>query len=170
MPQYFDFSRLITKYITDFIVIAPEYGYYDDAGDWVKGEKTPIPMQGAIISFKDSKIFRSEGTLTAKDKQLFMLEPISEALHGSQVKYGDNIYSIVDCTENAEFTGVWAYTLKYVSAFKEARIGIDLTEEIEALEQRLDGVLEASEEVQPEPETMSDAERLEQRLDGVTVG
>lgn len=141
MAQYFDFSRLINKYITDFYAVVLLAGYFDDSGDWQEGETAKIPLNGAIISFKDSKIFRSEGTLTTKDKQLFMLEPIPEALHGSKVVYLDDVFSIVDNTENAEFTGVLAYTLKYVSAFKDANIEHDITMTLEKLAQRLDGTL-----------------------------
>ena len=38
--QYFNFSRLINKYMTDFTAITFSEGYYNDSGDFVKGEKT----------------------------------------------------------------------------------------------------------------------------------
>lgn len=117
--QYFNFSRLINKYKSKFKVITLTDGYYNDSGDWVKGDKAETTVQGAIISYKESKVYRSEGTLTAKDKRLFTLEPIKKALQGSKVIYEGNVYSIEDNTENAKFTGAYAYTLKYISAFKE---------------------------------------------------
>lgn len=116
--QYFNFSRLVNKYKSEFKAIILADGYFDDSGDFVKGEKTEKTIQGAIISYKDSTIFRSDGNITALDKQLFTLEPIDEALKGSKVLYEGKVYTIQDCTENAKFTGVWNYTLKYVSAFK----------------------------------------------------
>lgn len=117
--QYFNFARLINKYKSDFTAITLTDGYYNDAGDWVKGEKGETVLQGAVIAFKESKVYRSEGTLTAQDRRLFTLEPLNKALQGSKVIYGGNVYSIQDCTENAQFTGVYAYTLKWISAFKE---------------------------------------------------
>lgn len=48
-----------------------------------------------------------------------MLKPLEQALKGAKVVYNGKVYSIEDCGENAEFTGVYAYTLKYCSAFKE---------------------------------------------------
>jgi hypothetical protein len=119
MP-YFNFERLINKYLCDFTAIVTTNGHYDDCGEWVEDKKTEKALQGAIISFKESKVYRSEGTITANDKRLFTLEPLDNELMGSQIIYNDKLYNIGDCsTENAKFTGFYAYTLKYVSAFKE---------------------------------------------------
>ena len=118
---YFDFSRLIRKYSTDFTVITTASGGgFDDMGEAIKEEAQEIKMNGAIISHKESKIFRAEGTLTANDRRLFLLQPIDGKLIGATAVYNGKKYNIEDCTENAQFTGVWAYTLKYVSAFKGA--------------------------------------------------
>lgn len=113
----FDFSYLINKYATDFTVEIPPEGGYNDAGEWEAGAATKKTLSGAIISHRESKIFRSEGTLTGQDRALYMLEPLEKSLHGAKVIHDDKIYSIGDLLENSEFTGVWAYTLKYVSAF-----------------------------------------------------
>lgn len=115
--QLYNFRRLIRKYSREFTQIALTDGYYNDAGDWVEGEQIETKISGAVISFKESKIYRSEGTLTTKDRRLFTLEPIPDALHGAKAVFEGNIYSIEDCTENAMFTGVYAYTLRYISAF-----------------------------------------------------
>lgn len=139
--QYFNFSRLVNKYSSEFTAITLSTGYYDDSGDWVNGDVIKNNLRGAIIGQRESKIFRSEGALTEKDKRLFTLAPIDDKLHGAKVIYDGNIYSITDCAENAKFTGVYAYTLKYISAFKETTSDYDLTIELERLEKRLDGVL-----------------------------
>lgn len=115
--QYFNFTRLVEKYMNEFTLLVPTVGEYNDSGDWVDGEATKKVMRGAIISFKESKVFRSEGTLTANDKRLFTLEPLEKALIGSEIIYGNNKYKIDSETENAEFTGVYSYLLKFVSAF-----------------------------------------------------
>lgn len=167
--QYFNFRRLINKYKSEFKAITLIDGYYDDAGDWVKAQETKTEIYGAVISFKQSKIYRSEGTLTTKDKRLFTLEPIETALLGSKAIFESGVYSIEDETENAKFTGVYAYTLKYVSAFKEERAKNDITEEVEDLEQRLDGTLLASEPETPDEDLSEDSSALEKRLDGVLI-
>lgn len=163
---YFNFSRLIEKYSNDFVAEILSEGYYDDAGDWQKGESKQIPLRGAIISHRESKIFRSEGAITGQDRALFMLKPLENALQMAKIKYKGKIYSIGDLLENSEFTGVWAYTLKYVSAFKEETPEFDITEEVEDLEERLDGVWTESEEPE-EPDTTNYAEEFDKRLDGV---
>lgn len=113
--QYFDFSDLIEKYSTEFTAISGSEGSYDDTGtyQYTKTEKT---LTGAIIGISDGKIYRSDGTLTDKDKYLFMAEPIP--LRDTEVIYKNNRYRVEEQVENAEFTGVYQYTLKYVSAFK----------------------------------------------------
>lgn len=138
--QYFNFDRLIQKYKSSLALEIVTEGGYDDNGDYVKTSSSQLTVEGAVLSLKDSKIYRSNGTLTAKDKVLYMLEPISNSLEGSTVIYENNVYRIEDCEENFKFTGVCAYTLKYVSAFKE-QTADDITEEAEKLDKRLDGVL-----------------------------
>ena len=140
MAQYFNFQRLIEKYSTDLIAEIPSEGFYDDAGDWQKGEPKQVTIRGAAINHRESKIFRSEGKLTGNDKALYTLHPLKKALHGAKVVHGNKVYSVGDMLENGAFTGVWAYTLKYVSAFKDTSPDYDITDEVEELAKRLDGV------------------------------
>lgn len=117
--QYFDFSGLIEDYSSTFTVITNEDGYFDCAGDWHAKQKNRAEMTGAIISFKESKVFRSEGRITAKDKRLFVEQALSDALIGAEVEHDGKKYMIESELENAEFTGVYSYLLRYVSAFEE---------------------------------------------------
>lgn len=117
MAQFFNFQRLVKKYSTEFVATLPPVGDWNDSGEWVEGEPTNETLHGAILSHRQTKIYRSEGTLTAQDKALYMLEPLKNSLQGAKITYGDKLYSIGDMLENSEFTGVWAYTLKYISAF-----------------------------------------------------
>lgn len=114
--QYFDFSGLIADYSTTFTVITRTNSGYNDAGVW-QGGQTRTEYTGAIIAFKESKVFRSEGAITAKDKRLFMQQALPQALIGAEVVYKGQKYKIESELENAEFTGVWSYLLKWVSAF-----------------------------------------------------
>lgn len=115
--QYFDFSGLIQSYTNPFTVITDAKAGYNDAGDWVDGQETRTEYMGAIIAFRESKVFRSEGTITAKDRRLFMLQKLPEALVGAKVEYQGQKYMIESELENAEFTGVYSYMLRWVSAF-----------------------------------------------------
>ena len=115
--QYFDFSGLIREYSNQFTVITHTESGYDEAGDWQDGQETRTEMTGAIIAFKESKVFRSEGTITAKDKRLFMEEKLPDALIGADAVYNGQKYMIESELENAEFTGVYSYMLRWVSAF-----------------------------------------------------
>lgn len=115
--QYFDFSGLINDYSTEFAVLTYTEAGYDDKGDWQEGQEARLEMSGAIISFKESKVFRSDGAITAKDKRLFTLQRLPDALIGAKVKHGGQEYMIESELENAEFTGVYSYFLRWVSAF-----------------------------------------------------
>ena len=115
--QYFDFSGLIRDYSNKFVVITHKDGGYDEAGDWQDGQETRTKYTGAIIAFKESKVFRSEGKITSQDRRLFMQQPLPAALMGAEVVYTGRKYMIESEHENAEFTGVYSYFLRYVSAF-----------------------------------------------------
>ena len=120
-------------------------------------DQEKIDLEGAIISFKESKVYRSEGTYTANDKRLFMLKPIDDKLNGAKVAYEGKVYSVEDNTENAKFTGVYAYTLKFCSAFKNKEHDYDLTDAVWKLEQRLDGTLVEKAPTPPPDENMTES-------------
>lgn len=117
--MYFNFRRLIEKYTSEFKAIILTDGDYNKQGVWEEGKEVEKTLYGAVISHKESRIFRSDGNLTAKDKRLFVFAPIEGALHNAKIVYEGDVYSLLDNAENAKFTGVYAYTLKYISAFKE---------------------------------------------------
>lgn len=119
--QYFNFSSLIEQYSVDFKVLCESKGSYDDSGEYADGEIIESLFHGAIVAFSENKVYRSEGRLTSQDKLLIMQEPINKALHGAKVIYDNRQYRIEGELENAEFTGVYQYTLKYVSAFDRER-------------------------------------------------
>lgn len=117
--SYFDFSNLIEKYSTEFTVLVPSNGEYDEYGEWKPETVEKVKKTGAIISHRQSKIFKSEGTLTEQDRALYMLEPIDISLEGSKVVHEGKLYTISSELENASFTGCYNYSLKYVSVFSE---------------------------------------------------
>lgn len=121
--QYFDFSYLVNKYSREFEVETTSDGYFDDSGDWQPGKPVKTVLFGAIISHRESKIFRSEGTITGQDRALYMLSPLSDGLRGAQILFEGKRYRIGDELNNADFTGVWSYVLKYVSPFEGGENG-----------------------------------------------
>lgn len=119
--QYFNFYSLIEKYTVDFAVEIASDGYYDAKGDWQIGEVLTIPKRGAIISLTSSKIYHSNGVLTQKDKQLFMKEKLCDDFTQAQVVFNGDKYKVEqdNASDNSPLTGVFAYVLRYVSAFGE---------------------------------------------------
>ncbi len=124
---YFNFNRLISKYSREFTVIVNSEGEYDAKGDWVDGEKREITMTGAIMAMSESKVYNSNGAYTSKDKVLYMTEPLSDALFDCDVKFLGNVYKIDSTVEadDADFTGVYHYILKWVSVFEETEAAQD---------------------------------------------
>lgn len=115
--EYFDFSGLIHDYENTFTVVTHKEAGYNRRGQWEAGEEEQTELTGAIISFRESKVLRSDGAITAKDKRLFMLRKLPEALVGANVIFRGQKYLIESELENSEFTGVYSYLLKWVSAF-----------------------------------------------------
>lgn len=114
---YFNFSNLIRKYSTSFVAILPSGGDYNDSGDWITSNPTQITMTGAIISMRESRILRSGGVYTKQDRALYTLEPLDKALQGARIIHKGKEYRLESELTNSDFTGVWAYVLKYVSVF-----------------------------------------------------
>lgn len=165
--QYFDFKRLINKYSRSFVMLIPTDGYYNDSGDWETGKPLKVDVTGAIISTGNRKMYRSDGTLHQKDMILHMLQPITYALEGARVFFNGDVYGVESDMVNAEFTGVYSYILRYVSAFKDFRPDYDITDYVDMLDKRLDGVLVEEKEPIPEPDLSEYSGDLEKRLDGV---
>lgn len=119
--QYFDFTSLIADYADDFFVVTHAGSGYDEAGDWLEGQEERVKYTGAIIAYRESKIMRAEGAISTKDRRLFMHAPLPDAMIGAYVLYGGQKYHVDSETENAEFTGVYSYHLKWVSAFDDGK-------------------------------------------------
>ncbi len=119
--QYMNFEYLIRKYSREFTAVTYSEDGYNESGDLVKGGRIETTLNGAILSHRQSKLFRSEGTLTEQDRVLYMLTPLASALKGAEIIYKGNKYSIASELENADFTGVYAYSLKFVSVFNEVK-------------------------------------------------
>ena len=117
--QYFNFTRLVHKYQKEITVVIPAEKHLNDSGRWEYSEPKELSLLGAVIRHRESKVYRSAGTLTADDYALYLTEEPNIKLIGSQVICDNKTFNVESALNNSEFTGVWAYNLKYVSAFKE---------------------------------------------------
>ena len=117
--KYFNFDNLINKYSVEFTLLSESKGYHNEVGDWVTGKPIQVKKQGAIIGISENKIYRSDGVLTEKDKELYMRQSLGD-ITKSYVIHGGNKYHVEqNPNNNSTFTGVWQYTLKWVSVFEE---------------------------------------------------
>lgn len=116
--RYYNFDRLIDKYTVPYTLLCAGEGEYNDVGDWVVTGDTEQEMQGAIIGINDTKVYNSNGVLTEKDKYLYSKTSLGR-IDKAFVIYDSNKYSIQQEPNagNSQFTGVYAYVLKWVSVF-----------------------------------------------------
>lgn len=117
--RYFNFNRLIKKYSKEITVIIPAKKTLNDSGDWVTEEPKKATLCGAVIRHRENKVYRSEGTITADDFALYLTNEPNIDLIGAEVICDKKKFKAESTLNNSEFTGVWAFNLKYVSAFKE---------------------------------------------------
>ncbi len=117
--RHYNFDSLIDKYTVDFTIVNAGDGYYDDLGEWRCGETVKTEKRGAVIGISESKLYRSDGVLTEKDKQLYMKETLG-TIDKAHIIYNGNKYKVEQEPNegNAQFTGVFSYLLKWVSAFE----------------------------------------------------
>lgn len=112
----YDFNRLIEKYSTSFLFKGASGGRYE-GGIFVPSDVEPTQMTGAIVPIKAQKIYQSGGTLTSKDKQLFSSAQLAGSLDGAKIIYKGNSFSIEQDTEYSDYSDIYVYLLKWVSAF-----------------------------------------------------
>lgn len=116
--QYFNFRRLINKYMCNFTLKKPSKGSYV-GGQYQQGSIEEIELTGAILSMTATKLYQSGGYYQKQDKRLYTLEPIEGSLDGCKVVYNNTEYSIEEDSQkgNEQFTGVSSYVLRWVSSF-----------------------------------------------------
>ena len=118
--QYFNFGRLVQKYSRPFVCEIKTTGCYDDLGECYAPTLKHYETEGAVMSVSSSKRYHSDGAYTIKDKNLYMLSPIDGALLNAEIIFNNNVYRIENDTgcDDAEYTGVYSYVLKWVSVFE----------------------------------------------------
>ena len=114
---YFDFKRLVKKYSKQVTVIIPAVGDYDDYGDYQEGKPTETTLEGAVIRHRQNKINQSNGVLTEDDYAFYVTEKPAFNIIGTTVICDNQQFTVKSKLDNSEFTGVWGFNLKYISAF-----------------------------------------------------
>lgn len=113
--KLYNFTRLITKYKATFEIVSENNGHYED-GEWQPDDNTTITKQGAIVPMSEKKIYQPGGTYTTQDRELYMFEKLPDALLNSYVIYQGNRYKIEQETDYSEYSDVYTYVLRRVSA------------------------------------------------------
>jgi hypothetical protein len=115
---YFNFDNLINKYSSDFTLLYAQNEAYNEFGDKTN-TFTTVVKRGAIIGINDTKVYRSEGVLTVSDKDLFIKESLGDITKAYVIYDGHRFKVEANPQDNHKFTGVWHYTLKWISVFEE---------------------------------------------------
>jgi len=116
--KLYNFNRLIDKYSVEFTLVVASEGHYD-GGEYVKGAEVETACKGAIVPISDSKIYQSGGTLTTKDRQLFMRVPINQPLKTVKVRFKGSAYSIEQETNFDDYSDAYIYLLKWVGGLSD---------------------------------------------------
>ncbi len=115
--KLYNFTRLITKYKATFQIVSENSGGYDDGGEWKAKDKEIQTKEGAIVPMSERKIYHSGGTYTTQDRQLYMFEKLPDALiKNCRIIYHGNQYKIEEETDYSEYSDVYVYILRRVSA------------------------------------------------------
>ena len=117
--QIFNFLRLVNKYSKEITVITLTNGYFDNKGDWIEGEKKQSIIKGAVIRHRRNKIYNSNGMLTDDDYAMYLTEKPKFDLIGSTIIVDNQKFKVTSKLDNSEFTGVWSFNVRCISAFKE---------------------------------------------------
>lgn len=129
--KYFHFERLIRRCSSTVTAVLPEKGEYVN-GEYVADKPKRITFNAAILDIDKKKIYGGVGgtqlgssgaTLTAQDKQLYVIGTLTDSIIGAKIIYEGKEYSVEQDTDNSKFTNFTVYILKYVSAFGGAQNG-----------------------------------------------
>lgn len=111
----FDFTDLIEKYSVSYTLIIPQKGGYVD-GYYQAGAEERKEMEGAIVPYKESRIYQSGGSLTQEDRELYSMARL-EFEKNLVVEHKGKKYKVESETDYSDYADVYVYALKRVSAF-----------------------------------------------------
>lgn len=116
MAKLYDFRRLIHKYSVKFEAVHASEGAYV-SGHYQEGLVTVTEMHGAIVPLAESKLYKSGGSYTAKDRQLYLFTPITSPLKNTNIRYKGQVYSVEQETDFDDYADVYIYLAKWVKEY-----------------------------------------------------
>lgn len=112
----YNFNDLVKRHSVSFKAVSKSEGEYI-GGRYQEGTETVTEHTGAIIPLSERKIHNTGGSYTAKDRNLYMTEPLTGALKEMQIRYKGNTYSIEEEKDFSDYSDVYVYLLRWVSSF-----------------------------------------------------
>nr|DAD87162.1 MAG TPA: head closure knob [Siphoviridae sp. ctM4P7] len=116
----FDFTDLIEKYSVPYTLIIPgENGGFVD-GYYQEATATRREMEGAIVPYKESRIYQSGGSLTNEDRELYSSEKL-EFEKNLYVEHSGKTYKVDTEADYGDYADVYVYGLKRVSVHDRSK-------------------------------------------------
>lgn len=116
----FDFTDLIEKYSVPYTLIIPgENGGFVD-GYYQEATATRREMEGAIVPYKESRIYQSGGSLTSEDRELYSSEKL-EFDKNLYVEHSGKTYKVDTEADYGDYADVYVYGLKRVSVHDRSK-------------------------------------------------
>lgn len=112
MTKQFEFADFVREFKKPFIASYTEIeGHWDDDGDWVEGQKTPVLMDGIFLPLSEDDLQYSEaGTYSVKDKKIYTISPLEE---GQQVEYKGKKYTVQNFKDYSDYADVYIYYARW---------------------------------------------------------
>lgn len=111
--KLYNFKRLILKYGVTFCLHRTQGGYI--SGRWEEGGEAVTQMKGAIVPISDKKVYDSGGTYTARDRELYLSQPLRAPLDQYKVVYKGNAYKVEQGRNYEDYADAAVYMLKWIS-------------------------------------------------------
>lgn len=107
----FAFADFVEEFKVPFTYIEKTDGYYNDAGDWVEGGETPVPMEGIILPLSEDDLQYAEaGAYQAKDKKVYTTQPLQL---NAEIEYKGDRYTIQNFKDYSEYADVYIYYARW---------------------------------------------------------
>ncbi|UQD52309.1 hypothetical protein C0971_10025 [Bacillus methanolicus] len=109
--KQFEFADLIEEFQVPFTYYEEAEGYWNDEGDYVKGEVTSIQMYGAILPLSEDDLQYAEtGTYSVKDRKIYTTQPLK--LNGI-IEYKGERFTIQNFKDYSDYADVYVYLARW---------------------------------------------------------
>jgi hypothetical protein len=109
--KQFEFADLVADFKVPFIYYEKSEGYWNDAGDWIDGEETPIQMEGVILPLSGEDLQYAEaGAYSVKDKKIYTTEPLKL---NREIEFKGDRYTIQRFKDYSDYADVYIYHARW---------------------------------------------------------